>query len=479
MFGKKTINKIRNKLFINAMRQTLREELPGILQRIQGNRAETITDTKIILKEIVGDRGDQQQDLRIILNEELPKILNRSGINCPTGINASTPEVSVEDLLNSRFRGLQPIDSIHVNSDVKRLNLVTDSIEKNSLLGGVATAIIVAVMFCKKYKYSLRVITRNAVASPENFRKILEINGLDSFKDVEFYSDVERNVQGKAIEKLTVAPNDVFFATSWWSAQAIKGTTIRKRFFYIIQEVETFFYPHGEDHYLCSRIMNDSNIDYIINSHYLNEYFMKNEKNIIKNGIFFEPAFSKKLYKINNFKNKKKKKLFFYSRPNNPRNMFHYGVYLLDLAIKTGVLDTEEWDIYFAGQDVPKVCFSNGYKPINKGLMDWEYYGNFLGEIDLTLSLMYTPHPSYPPYDAASSGSIVLTNKCLNKTDFSECKNILMEELDEEKFMEKFEKAIELAKNMKVRKENFEKSTISHDWNKNLVTVMSFMKDRI
>lgn len=133
-----------------------------------------------------------------------------------------------------------------------------------------------------------------------------------------------------------------------------------------------------------------------------------------------------------------------------------------------------------AGIDnVPKVCFSNGYKPINKGLMDWEYYGNFLGEIDLTLSLMYTPHPSYPPYDAASSGSIVLTNKCLNKTDFSECKNILMEELDEEKFMEKFEKAIELAKNMKVRKENFEKSTISHDWNKNLVTVMSFMKDRI
>lgn len=413
---------------------------------------------------------------RTILHQSIDGLIVES-VGAPPMVVTSKKKVS--ELLNIRFRNLQSIPSVKVNSDVKRLNLVTDSIEQNSLLGGVATALIVATEFARKYNYVLRIITRNAPVNPNNYKNIININGFEPFTDVEFYSDYNRDALGNMTHKLEIAEGDLFFATSWWSAEAIRKTIGNVKFFYIIQEVETFFYPHGEDHYLCSKIMEDKNIRYIINSHYLYEYFSKTCPNITENGVFFYPAFSQQMYKSNDFEKKEKRKLFFYARPNNPRNMFYYGLELLEYAIQTGVLDTEKWDIYCAGQNIPEIIFDNGYKAIDLGLMSWEKYGEFLSTVDLAVSLMYTPHPSYPPYDVACSGGVVLTNTCLNKHEFSECKNILMADLDKDIFVDKMKDAIKLAEDDEMRKKNFMDSAIPRDWNTTLKDVMKFMGEEI
>ena len=73
--------------------------------------------------------------------------------------------------------------------------------------------------------------------------------------------------------KLEVSEKDVFLATSWWSAAAIKSCNLRSRFFWIIQEEETFFYPYGDEHLWCSELMNDSQIDFIVNTKLLFDYF--------------------------------------------------------------------------------------------------------------------------------------------------------------------------------------------------------------
>lgn len=414
---------------------------------------------------------------RVLLRQSLDGVVTQAVSPAITVV--PTSKAKVQDLLNSRFRSLQPIPSIHISEEKHRLNLVTDSIDQNSLLGGVATALIVATEFARKNDMVLRIITRNAPVNPINYKNIIKISGLEEYNNVEFYSDCERDKSGDLVYKLEVSPTDVFFATSWWSAEAIKKTTIRKRFYYIIQEVETFFYPHGEDHYLCSRIMEDPNIDYIINSEYLNEYFLKNTPHIVNNGVFFHPAFEETMYKAGDFKAKEKYSLFFYSRPNNPRNMFYYGLELLDYAIQKGVLDTNKWDVYCAGQDIPKVVFCNGYKAIDMGLMRWEKYGEFLTNVDLAVSLMYTPHPSYPPFDVACSGGVVLTNECLNKTSFNQCKNVVLADLDKDKFVERMKYALELATNMEERKNNYISSTIPRSWVKTLEPVMSFMQEKL
>ena len=116
-------------------------------------------------------------------------------------------------------------------------------------------------------------------------------------RDREYYSDYDRDEDGRKATKLSVSSEDIFFATSWWSAKAIEKTSLRKRFYYIIQEVETFFYPHGVEHLLCSQVMHDPNIDFIVNSHYLWEYFKKSEPNIVEHGVYFEPCLLYTSYK--------------------------------------------------------------------------------------------------------------------------------------------------------------------------------------
>lgn len=379
--------------------------------------------------------------------------------------------------LKERFRKIQAIDNFVVNGgSKKRLNLVTDSINDDSLFGGVATSIIIAAMFANRHDLDLRIITRESVSNPSNFYMILDMNNIRHPKNCSFFSDCGRDVNGKSSFKLDVSENDIFIATSWWTAESIRKTTIRKRFYYIIQEVETFFYPHGDEHLLCSQIMENTNIDFIVNSHYLWEWFQENNNNIVNNGEYFEPAFSRKIFDIRReYEDKTKYKLFFYSRPNNPRNLFAYGLILLDESIKRGILDTNEWDIYMVGQNVPYFKFCNDYKANNLGVLNWSEYATFLKDVDLTLSLMYTPHPSYPPYDAACSGSVVITNSYKNKIKFTDSKNVIISELEIDSFMENMCLAIDLAKNMEKRIDNIKQCSISREWESTLVNVMKFM----
>lgn len=417
-------------------------------------------------------------------------------VKCKLNDNGAKPVLAPEpvnsvivghDSLNSNInpelyaslKRTQPIQSIILNEDVKRINLVTDSIEKNSLLGGVATALVIVTELANRLNIPLRIITRTTPVNPVDYKNIMKISGVESAKDVTFYSDYDRDEDGKTVFKLELSPKDIFVATSWWSAEAIRNTTLRKRFFYIIQEVETFFYPYGDEHFLCSQVMKNENIDFIINSKYLYDYFKEYETIIAKNGVYFQPAFPEILYRPKQTTKKGKYKLFFYARPNNPRNMFSYGIKILEKCISTGILKMTEWDIYCAGGDIPEIQFSNGYKTINLGLMKWSDYAEFLGEIDLALSLMYTPHPSYPPYDVACSGGVVVTNACFNKVNFDQCDNVIISDLDEERFLQAMENGIKLAQNMKLRKENSEKSTIPRSWNETLIKSLDFMEELV
>ena len=401
-----------------------------------------------------------------------------------TGAPQPTPEMQVfaaasGDNRRSPITG-NPVDGIEtvlVDEDVKRLNLVTDTIDASSLLGGVATALIVATEFANRNGYELRIITRKTETNPVNYANIMRISGIEPARKLSFYSDYERF--SKPVDfRMELGRGEIFFATSWWSAQAIKNTTIRPRFFYIIQEVETFFYNYGGERLLCEQIMQDPNIDFIVNSHYLHDYFAQNTPNITDHGCYFEPAFPAGLYRKKAFQNKKKFKLFFYARPNNPRNLYAVGVEMLKKAVDRGILNMDEWDVYCVGQNAPVIHFSTGKDSINMGQLSWEEYAKFLTDVDLGLCLMYTPHPSYPPFDVASSGGVVLTNKMLNKQTFDLCDNVIMADLAEEAFMKGFEQAVALAKDTERRRKNYEANTIPRSWQRTLDSTIAFMEER-
>lgn len=393
-------------------------------------------------------------------------------------VRHDNPEAAVlPSIIEPWIKQTEPIHITAVQRQNYRLNLVTDSISKDSLLGGVATALIVATAYCAKNDMELRIITRCADVEPLAYYHIIDVMGLKKPEKVTFFTDYEHMLGSGREMPLDVSDKDLFLATSWWSAAAIKKIQKRARFFYIIQEVETFFYPHGDAHLFCRQIMEDPSIDFIVNSRYLWDYFKNTCPNICEHGVSFEPAFPESLYHANIVERKTCYKLFFYARPNNPRNLFHTGILILDRAIKEGILDMDKWEICMVGANIPQnIQFTGGTKPVIYDVMSWDRYADFLRTVDLALCLMYTPHPSYPPYDAACSGSVVITNRCLNKTEIKECDNIILGKLTNlDNFMESFEKAVELSTNMEERKRNYKNSQIPRAWSTTISEVVNFM----
>jgi hypothetical protein len=270
----------------------------------------------------------------------------------------------------------------------------------------------------------------------------------------------------------------------WTTADSVLNTeAIQGKIFYVMQEVETFFYDHGDYHLRCYNTLTSERLIPIVNSELLYDYFLAHGYDNVNNGIYFEPAFSRDLFSPSeeSFKRKDKYKFFFYARPLHQRNLFYFGLQVLNQAFLKGILKEDEWEVYLAGDSrTPKFKFDNDVKVNDMGIMKWEEYCEFASQIDLCYSMIYTPHPSYPPFDFVRSGAVVLTNKYANKEDLHKySKNIISADLKKEDMLDKLKEAIRLTKNHELRKKNFENSNINESWDDSFEEVLPFMEDKI
>ncbi|MBP1546064.1 MAG: hypothetical protein J6A37_05645 [Oscillospiraceae bacterium] len=395
--------------------------------------------------------------------------------------NSSVRKAS--DILFEKKWIARPIRTIKGNCDNIRFNLVTDDISSRSLFGGVATSLILASMLCERNNWTLRLVTRGNGCNLNDYYEFAKKYGIKCPEKVESYSD-EYYDSSVINYRLEVSEKDVFFATSWWTAKALLESGIRDRIMYIIQEEETFFYPYSDDRFWCEEMMKSDKIDYIVNSKLLFDYMKNNGYDILtENGMWFEPAFSEKLYhpseKTFSPKNDGKMRMFFYGRPLNPRNLYYFGLECLEEAVNRNIIDTDVWDIYMAGSNMQDIQLSNGYIPKVNGTMSWDAYADFAASVDLSFSLMYTPHPSYPPFDMLCSGAVVLTNDSLFFKDNTYSDNMIIAKLEKEDILSKMKIAVALAEKYDIRKKNYQKININREWSDSLKDIIVTIEERV
>jgi hypothetical protein len=252
--------------------------------------------------------------------------------------------------------------------------------------------------------------------------------------------------------------------------------------FYIIQECEPMFYPHSDDQLHVRRILADERVHFIVNSRLLFDYLVSIDeyRGVARSHVVFEPAFPVELLSPSPtaFHGKDRYRLFFYARPQNPRNLFETGLGIVDDAVREGILDTNLVEICFAGSFIAPLDLSNGYRPTFLGKMDWSDYFEFLRSVDLALALMYTPHPSYPPLDVAASGGVAITNRYANKVSLDGySSNILCFDLmDRDSIRSTVESAVALAMDPARRRTNYERSRLSRNWSESLRETVSFFE---
>ena len=396
----------------------------------------------------------------------------------------SETEVSSSALFFQRFPNLISFPTIQVTSEF-RINLVTDSLAENGLFGGVSTSVVFAILLANYFCCPLRVITRDSASSASVLLKIAQLN------QIKINTVYEVNNFNYAFEKnpkyrLPVSESDLFVATSWWSAWTIREVSRRKKYIYLIQEYEKIFYPNGDEHRLIDKVFFDEKMIPVINTDLLYQFFKENNyQHIANNGISFEPTFLSGAFKKNtpptlSKKDKKKFNLFFYSRPNVPKNLFYTGLELIETAVVLGIINPDEWEFFFAGTNSRNVVLAQQIQPKCLGKLTWPEYLEFLGTIDLGISLMVAPTPSYPPIDVAVAGGVALTNQYANKKNLDMySKNIICSELNMESLLKNLELAVALVKNPEEREKNFAANTIVNHWEQSFLDVLPKIEQQI
>lgn len=327
------------------------------------------------------------------------------------------PSVTPLALEDQRFPGLRPLRTFAAAAGAPRISLVTDSISKGSMFGGVGTALLLAAQVANRLDARLRIVTRTERPDPENVHRVLEVYGVRLRHEPQLQFASIHDAQSE----VDVQPGELFITTSWWTTHSTLAGVSPERIVYLLQEDERMFYPYGDDRLRCEEVLSRNDLRFVINTELLWDHLVATGLDNIRNrAVWFEPAFPASVFhRRPQPEGQQRKRLFFYARPNNLRNLFYLGLKVLDRALSTGVLEAADWEILLVGSHIPDVSFGPGVNVHRLENLDWSTYADVCGSVDLALSLMYTPHPSYPPLDLAASGAVVVTNRFPGKLDLS------------------------------------------------------------
>lgn len=372
--------------------------------------------------------------------------------------------VSARDMVRKHAQHCTPLRLFSVpRAELGRITLVTDSINRGSLYGGVGTSAIFAALLARARGQRLRILTRTERANPGGLQTVLDSNGITLQHEVEFafapFYDDKYEVDAFA--------DELFITTSWWTTAATLATVPVERVVYLLQEDERMFYAYGDEHLRCARTLAHPGLRYVINTRLLFDHLVASGlPQVAERGMWFEPAFPPDVFKPLPREAGAKRQLLFYARPNNARNLFYLGLEVLEGAIDRGVVDLDQWDVVFVGKDIPKLRLDGGrYTPRRLENLDWKQYAQLAGTTDLALCLMYTPHPSYPPFDLAASGAVVVTNRFANKQSLAAyCANILCADPEPQALVQALADGVQLALDAPAREANRRAAQLGTTW---------------
>lgn len=304
------------------------------------------------------------------------------------------------------------------------INVLLPSLKRSHMSGGPNTALILAALLAERGE-RIRMIACDASADGEEAALYDHMDGLLGRL---VSRDLIQLVDGFDRSKpVAIGLDDIFLATAWWTAQIAKyalANTVHNAFIYLIQDFEPILHEGGT---FQARALETYSLDHIpvINTKLLFDHLVKEEAgrfadpDFAKRALWFEPALDRKFYfpKPGEAKKAKKKTLLFYARPSVARrNLFELGVVALRQAVASGNINKDDWDVWAMGEKIPPVNLGNGVFLNPLPWMTFDEYARSVRTADLMLSLMLSPHPSYPPLEMAASGNLVVTNSFSVKT---------------------------------------------------------------
>lgn len=323
--------------------------------------------------------------------------------------------------LNQRFHGeVQSFTASRTEFSETRLNLVIHSISKEDLFGGVTTSLHLFACMRPYFKHA-RIILTDRTPKGEDLESYGEWT-LDTSNGI-LTGNTIVSCEFRNGKPICIGPRDVFLSTSWWGSltcievlkwQAAEyGEIAPKQFVYFIQDFEAGFYPWSSHYVLAEQsYRHPEQTIAAFNSHQL-QTFMHTRGYRFRCEHVYAPKLHPKLADqwCTRFPagthHPRKKKVLIYGRADVSRNCF--TIILDALRLLAGERDCRDWDFVSLGIQHADVEHKH-LKLISLGKVSLPEYAAHMSEAYAGVSLMASPHPSYPPLEMAAFGVRVLTN---------------------------------------------------------------------
>lgn len=224
-----------------------------------------------------------------------------------------------------------------------------------------------------------------------------------------------------------VGDADLWLATHWTTAQSLRPVLPRMRrdwFLYLVQDFEPGFYAWSSNYALALEtyamphraMINETLLaDYLriqAPGQYAQPGFLDSQC------IAFEPAVDRRIFYPPPAAHRPgPRRLLFYARPTNARNMPGLGTQALRAAVAQGSF-SGAWEFLSIGGrgSMPNIALGGGHVLRPAPWADYAGYAESLRQADLLLCPMLSPHTSYPVLEMAACGGRVVTNSYGPKT---------------------------------------------------------------
>ena len=219
---------------------------------------------------------------------------------------------------------------------------------------------------------------------------------------------------------IPVGPRDVFIATFWPTAlfaidarawQATTYGTAPKAFAYVIQDFEPGFYPRSSQHLLArATYESPKSTIAIFNTTVLQRAFHDHGLRFSRE-YTFEPRLAPALRgALATPPVPRARRIVVYGRPSKPRNGF--GLIIDGLrAWRATYEHAADWTVVSAGESHGDIDLGQDAVLRSVGKLSFAEYAELLRSSAIGISLMISPHPSYPPLEMSHLGLLVLTNR--------------------------------------------------------------------
>lgn len=303
------------------------------------------------------------------------------------------------------------------------INVLQPILSPESMTGGPNTIVNLAFQVAR-LGTRVRIVTTRPGASPDWFWSHLGTVTGDPVRPPTLSVDAAHD----PASPVAIGPRDMFLATHWTTAQQAKTWLPRmetRRMFYLIQDFEPGFYAWSSNHALALETYGLDHIG-IFNERFLYDYTVAQragryaDPDFAEQALIFEPALDRALFHPPaEPRPSGRRRLLFYARPTNPRNMLGVGVAALRSALADPTFQREDWEFQAIGSrgSLPPLDLGHGKSLRPAPWADYAGYGKQLREADILLCPMLSPHTSYPVLEMAASGGLAVTNSFATKTD--------------------------------------------------------------